>query len=149
MIQESLKKIGIEVTATQMEWGAFVAETPSRTESCGKEGSDIYASANTFRPDPDGYLYTYFHSKGDHNKGGCDRPNPKVDALLVEARQSSNQASAAGSTTRPRRSARREPELVVVRQVQHRGGVEQGARILAVVHGAATLPEEDLAGLTR
>jgi peptide/nickel transport system substrate-binding protein len=92
VIQESLKKIGIEVTATQMEWGAFVADNAKSNQSCGKEGSDIYASANTFRPDPDGYLYAYFHSKGDLNKGGCDRPYPKVDALLTEARQSSNQA---------------------------------------------------------
>jgi ABC-type transport system substrate-binding protein len=92
VIQESLKKIGIEVTATQMEWGAFVAENTKSNRSCGKEGSDVYASANTFRPDPDGFLYTYFHSKGDNNKGGCDRPYPRLDPLLVEARQTSNQA---------------------------------------------------------
>jgi peptide/nickel transport system substrate-binding protein len=92
VIQESLKKIGIEVTATQMEWGAFVADNAKSNKSCGKEGSDIYASANTFRPDPDGFLYPYFHSKGDLNKGGCDRPYPKIDALLTEARQSTNQA---------------------------------------------------------
>jgi peptide/nickel transport system substrate-binding protein len=92
VIQESLKKIGVDVTVSQMEWGAFVAENAKSNRSCGKEGSDIYASANTFRPDPDGYLYPYFHSKGDLNKGGCDRPYPKIDSLLVEARQSSNPA---------------------------------------------------------
>jgi peptide/nickel transport system substrate-binding protein len=92
VIQESLKKLNIDVTATQMEWGAFVADNAKSNQSCGKEGSDIYASANTFRPDPDGYLYAYFHSKGDLNKGGCDRPYGKVDSLLVEARQSGNHA---------------------------------------------------------
>ena len=86
------RTINIDVTATQMEWGAFVADNKKSNDSCGKEGTDIYSSANTFRPDPDGYLYPYFHSKGEINKGGCDTPDAKLDALLVEARQSSNHA---------------------------------------------------------
>ena len=92
VIQESLKKLNVDVTVTQMEWGAFVADNKKSNDSCGKEGTDIYSSANTFRPDPDGYLYPYFHSKGEINKGGCDTPDQKMDALLVEARQSSNPA---------------------------------------------------------
>ena len=48
------------------------------------------ASANTFRPDPDGYLYSYFHSKGNLNKGLYS--NPKLDGFLTEARTSSNPA---------------------------------------------------------
>jgi peptide/nickel transport system substrate-binding protein len=90
VIQESLKKLNIDVTATQMEWGAFIAENAKSNASRGKEGSDIYASANTFRPDPDGFLYPYFHSTGNLNKGGY--ANPRLDSLLVEARQSSNHA---------------------------------------------------------
>jgi peptide/nickel transport system substrate-binding protein len=90
VVQESLKKLNIEVTATQMEWGAFVAENAKSNASCGKEGADIYASANTFRPDPDGFLYLYFHSKGNLNKGGCDTPDAKLDGLLTEARQITN-----------------------------------------------------------
>jgi peptide/nickel transport system substrate-binding protein len=90
VIQSSLKKLGIDVTVTQMEWGAFVAENAKSNQTRGKEGSDVYASANTFRPDPDGFLYAYFHSKGPLNKGGYE--NPKLDALLVEARQSANHA---------------------------------------------------------
>ena len=31
VVQESLKKLNIDVTATQMEWGAFVADNASRT----------------------------------------------------------------------------------------------------------------------
>ena len=54
MIQESLKKLNVDVTVTQMEWGAFVADNKKSNDSCGKEGTDIYSSANTFRPDPDG-----------------------------------------------------------------------------------------------
>ncbi|MBI3455969.1 MAG: hypothetical protein HY002_09315 [Candidatus Rokubacteria bacterium] len=90
VVQQSVKKIGIDVTVTQMEWGAFVAENAKSNQTHGREGSDVYASANTFRPDADGYLYPYFHSKGDLNKGNYD--NPKLDALLVEARTSSNHA---------------------------------------------------------
>ena len=38
VIQESLKKLNIDVTATQMEWGAFVADNAKSNKSCGKEG---------------------------------------------------------------------------------------------------------------
>jgi peptide/nickel transport system substrate-binding protein len=87
VIQEALKKLNVDVTVTQMEWGAFVAENAKSNQSCGKEGSDVYASANTFRPDPDGYLYPYFHTKGTLNKGGCETPSAQLDGLLLEARQ--------------------------------------------------------------
>lgn len=90
VMQSALKKLNIDVTVTQMEWGAFVAENAKSNQSRGREGSDVYASANTFRPDPDGFLYPYFHSTGPLNKGGYE--NAKLDALLVEARQSSNHA---------------------------------------------------------
>lgn len=90
VIQQSAKKLGIDVNVTQMEWGAFVAENAKSNQTRGREGSDIYASANTFRPDPDGFLYPYFHSKGPLNKGGYE--NARLDALLVEARQSTNHA---------------------------------------------------------
>jgi len=107
VIQESLKKLNIDVTATQMEWGAFVAENAKSNQSCGKEGSDIYASANTFRPDPDGFLYPYFHSKGPLNKGGCETPDAKLDGFLVEARQATNHAE--------RRRLYEEAQRIVVR----------------------------------
>jgi peptide/nickel transport system substrate-binding protein len=89
VVQSSLKKIGIDVTVTQMEWGAFVADNRKSDQSGGKEGGQIFASANTFRPDPDGYIYAYFHSQGNLNKG---YRNPKIDPLIAEARTSSNHA---------------------------------------------------------
>jgi peptide/nickel transport system substrate-binding protein len=89
IVQSSLKKLNIDVTVTQMEWGAFVADNRKSDQSGGKEGGQIFASANTFRPDPDGYIYAYFHSKGNLNKGYM---NPKVDPLIAEARSSSNHA---------------------------------------------------------
>ena len=90
VMQQALKKIGIDVTVTQMEWGAFVAAHNKEVETGGKEGGDIFASANTFRPDPDGYIYPYFYSKGKLNDGGYD--NPKLDPLMAEARTISNHA---------------------------------------------------------
>ena len=90
VVQQSLKKLNIDVTVTQMEWGAFVAENAKSNQSRGKEGSDVYASANTFRPDPDGFLYPYFHSKGNLNKGGYE--NPTLDGLMTEARSITNHA---------------------------------------------------------
>ena len=41
VIQESLKKLNVDVTVTQME-GAFVADNKKSNDSCGKESSDIY-----------------------------------------------------------------------------------------------------------
>ncbi len=90
VVQSSLKKIGIDVTASQMEWGAFVALNNQTIQSGGKEGAQILASANTFRPDADGYLYPYFYSKGNLNEGGYS--NPKLDPLLLEARSITNHA---------------------------------------------------------
>jgi peptide/nickel transport system substrate-binding protein len=90
VMQQALKKLNIDVTVTQMEWGAFVAENAKSNQSRGKEGSDVYASANTFRPDPDGFLYPYFHSKGNLNKGGYE--NPTLDGIMTEARSISNHA---------------------------------------------------------
>ena len=86
--QQAFKKIGIDATVTQMEWGAFVAAHNKEIETGGKEGGEIFTSANTFRPDPDGFIYPYFHSQGKLNDGGY--ANPKLDPLMVEARTTSN-----------------------------------------------------------
>lgn len=86
--QEAFRKIGIETTVIQMEWGAFVAANNKAIQSGGKEGGEIFASANTFRPDPDGYIYPYFHSQGKLNEGGY--ANPRLDPLMAEARSVSN-----------------------------------------------------------
>jgi len=88
--QQAFKKIGIDATVTQMEWGAFVAAHNKEIETGGKEGGEIFTSANTFRPDPDGFIYPYFHSQGKLNDGGY--ANPKLDPLMVEARTTSNHA---------------------------------------------------------
>jgi ABC-type transport system substrate-binding protein len=56
-------------------------------------------------------MYPYFHSKGNLNKGGCETPDAKLDALLVEARQSTNHAE--------RRRLYEESQRIVVRDCQN------------------------------
>jgi peptide/nickel transport system substrate-binding protein len=82
--QQALRRLNINVNVVQMEWGAFVAAHAQEIKTGGKEGGEIFASANTFRPGPDGYIYPYFYSKGSINDGGYD--NPKLDPLMSEAR---------------------------------------------------------------
>ena len=84
VVQDSLRKLGIDVQVVQMEWGAFVKDNGTAINSGGKEGGEIFASANTFRPDPDGYIYPYFHSAGTLNEGGYK--NTKLDPLMQQAR---------------------------------------------------------------
>ena len=88
VIQESLKKIGVDVQVVQQEWGTFVKDHNTELQTKGREGGDIFASANTFRPDPDGYLYPYFHSAGGLNDGGFH--DPKLDPLMKQARSIAN-----------------------------------------------------------
>jgi peptide/nickel transport system substrate-binding protein len=84
VVQDSLKKLGIDAQVQQMEWGAFVADHAKELQTHGQEGGEIFCSGNTFRPDPDGYIYPYFYSKGPINDGGYT--NPKLDPLMVQAR---------------------------------------------------------------
>ena len=49
----------------------------------------IGATAFTFRPDPDGYVYQYYKTGGDTNTGYS---NPKMDELLDQARTTIDQA---------------------------------------------------------
>ena len=144
VIQESLKKLNVDVTVTQMEWGVR-ASTASRTTAAARKARTS-TRPPTRSPDPDGYLYPYFHSKGEINKGGCDTPDAKLDALLVEARQSSNHAERKRSTRNPASCYAGVPRLVVVREVQHRGDVEQAPGLLPVVHRPPA-PQEGLARL--
>ena len=150
VIQESLKKIGIEVTATQMEWGAFVAENAKSNRSCGKEGVRHLRLRQYLPPGPRRVPLFLLPLQGRPQQGGL---RPAVPEGGRPARRGPAELEPGGAPPALPRSpegpARGEPELVVVRQVQHRGGLEQGARVLAVVHRSPTLPEEDLAGLTR
>jgi len=84
VVQDSLRKLGIDVQVVQQEWGTFVNDHNTELKTGGREGGEIFASANTFRPDPDGYIYPYFHSAGALNDGGYR--NAKIDPLMQQAR---------------------------------------------------------------
>jgi peptide/nickel transport system substrate-binding protein len=88
VVQDSLKRLGIDAQVVQQEWGTFVKDHNTELRTGGKEGGEIFCSGNTFRPDPDGYIYPYFHTHGVINDGGYS--NPKLDPLMVEARSISN-----------------------------------------------------------
>jgi peptide/nickel transport system substrate-binding protein len=84
VVQDALKKLGIDAQVVQMEWGAFVKDHATELKTGGKEGGEIFCSGNTFRPDPDGYIYAYFHTGGVLNDGGYS--NPRLDPLILQAR---------------------------------------------------------------
>jgi peptide/nickel transport system substrate-binding protein len=77
VMKDAFGKLGVQADIIQEEWGTFVKESD-------KFQYELANSANTFRPDPDGYLYPYFYSKGNLNAGGYN--NPKVDDILQKAR---------------------------------------------------------------
>lgn len=76
---EQLKKIGIEAQIIQLEWGQFIKEVGA----AGSFNFDIQTTARTFYPDPDVYLYQFYHSKGKLNSG---YRNAKIDDLLDQGR---------------------------------------------------------------
>jgi peptide/nickel transport system substrate-binding protein len=82
--QESWKKIGVDCKVEQIEWGAYT----KRSSKAGGFDYDIGATAFTFRPDPDGYVYQYYKTGGDNNTGYSD---PKMDDLLEKARTTLDQ----------------------------------------------------------
>lgn len=88
VVQQALRQLNIEVNVVQNEWGAFTQALTQVVRSGGKEGGEIFATANTFRPGPDGYIYPFFHPKGSFNIGGYD--NARLDPLMVQARSISN-----------------------------------------------------------
>jgi peptide/nickel transport system substrate-binding protein len=67
----------------QLEWGTHVRDYQAHDYTLSN-------SANTLRPDPDGYIFKYFHSKGTLNAGGYR--NEDLEPLIAEARAISDEA---------------------------------------------------------
>ncbi len=88
VVQDAVKKIGVDAQVVQQEWGAFVKDNDTVIKTGGKEGGEIFTSGNTFRPDPDGYIYPYFHMGAERNYGGYS--NPKLEPLMRQARSITN-----------------------------------------------------------
>lgn len=74
IMQDAWRAINVEAEIVQLEWGNFVKDYQAHDYQ-------IAVSANTFRPDPDGYIYPYFHPKGVLNAGGYqnDQITPKIE----------------------------------------------------------------------
>ena len=80
VMQDAFKKIGVNAEVQQLEWGTFVKQVNPPTFDY-----DVNITARTFYPDPDHYLFPYFHSKSVNNPSGSYQ-NPKVDELLERGR---------------------------------------------------------------
>jgi peptide/nickel transport system substrate-binding protein len=76
VLQSQLKRVGIELEVTQMEWAAVLKAQRDRN-------FDLNLTFNTNRPDPDIYL-SVAHSKFSANWGSY--ANPKMDDLLERGR---------------------------------------------------------------
>lgn len=70
-----------------MEWGALSAAITQAVQTGGRDGGEIFATADTFRPGPDGYRYPFYNAKGSYDLG---YDNPRLDALMTEARSISS-----------------------------------------------------------
>lgn len=84
ILQEQLKKVGIEVTLQVMEWGAFLDKTA--------EGVPMFIlSWITVTGDADNGMYALFHSKNSGAAGNRSfYTNPKVDELLDKGQAETN-----------------------------------------------------------
>src|SRR5262245_38486942 len=83
IIQDNLKKVGIDVEITLLEVGAF-DEKRRATQFDGAEG--LWSG----RADPDGNMYAHLITGGTNNWGKFS--NPRLDELLRSARSASQQS---------------------------------------------------------
>ena len=85
IIQQELKKIGIQVDIQMMEWTAFLSQYIQ------KKKFDAYIMGWSLTPDPD--CYAIFHSSqtGEHQYNMVSYKNTKLDYLLSEGRRTLDQ----------------------------------------------------------
>ena len=80
-IQEMLRRVGIETTLKQMDWGAY--------QNFVDEGKATFFRMGWIMdyPEAENFLYVLFHSKFLGSDGNYARTqNPEIDALLEKAR---------------------------------------------------------------
>ena len=85
-IQAELQPAGINVTIKQETFATLLNDTDSHNFQAALLGW-------SGRPDPDGNMYSWFHTGGGNNS--MQYSNPQVDSLLEAARASSDQAQRA------------------------------------------------------
>ncbi len=86
-IQEYLKEVGVEVELKQLEWGAFLDAVRSADNTAMAMGG--WSGDNG---DPDNFLYELFSSYTIPVGNTTHFKNDELDAILLEARQTSDQA---------------------------------------------------------
>lgn len=82
-IQQELQPAGITVNIKQETFAAILSDTAAHNFQAALIGW-------SGRPDPDGNMYSWFHTGGGLND--MQYSNPQVDSLLEDARASSDQA---------------------------------------------------------
>ncbi len=82
VIQNQLKRVGIQATLDQVEWGTFIQKWKDRDY-------DTFVSYNGSGNDPDRALYPMLHTGGSVN--AFQYSNPEIDRLLEEARTTVDQ----------------------------------------------------------
>jgi len=82
IVQDNLKKVGIDMEIALLEVGAWV----ERRKAGQFDGAEALWSG---RPDPDGNMFSHLTTGGANNWGKYT--NPKLDELLGQARSSPNQ----------------------------------------------------------
>lgn len=85
IMQSMLKKVGIELEVTSLEWGSFVSIT-------GNAEADMYTIGWTWYPDPEFFMFYMFHSsrEGTYGNGG-KYANPEVDKFIELGEASADQ----------------------------------------------------------
>jgi peptide/nickel transport system substrate-binding protein len=81
-LQAELQPAGITMNIKQETFATILSDTDSHNFQAALLGW-------SGRPDPDGNLYSYFHTGGGNNS--MQYSNPQVDSLLEAARTSNNQ----------------------------------------------------------
>ncbi len=82
MLQSMLNEVGFEVELEQVEFGTML-------DNMYEEDYDVARLGWSGRVDPDGNIYSWFHTGETYNFTGSN--NEELDELLVEARTSTDQ----------------------------------------------------------
>ena len=147
VIQESLKKLNVDVTVTQMEWARSWPTTRSRTTAAARKARTSTRPPTRSAPTRTATLPLLPLEGGDQQgrlrHAGREARRPAGRGAPVEQPRGA-EAALRGN---PASCYAGVPRLVVVREVQHRGDVEQAPGLLPVVHRPPAFPQEGLARL--
>jgi len=80
VVQQHLKRIGVDATIQQLEWGQVL-----KNINRANRAYDLCMVAYTFFPDPDNYHYNFYHSTAQNNFSGFS--NADYDRKVEEARR--------------------------------------------------------------